>query len=174
MRHVDPAELEKTLPTETIWREFYRLIMYDSAEQRYKLSGIGQRLEDEYFYPPRDSGKAVIGKPTGMETDLARVHRNLLVWWFWDVSPKPDWQEIAVLIHMRCWVLVQQVIGPKVHDHLGLFLAITLMKACALNYGNVWLDHTQDPSRTPSAEKIQHSKAFKAVIFTLRYSVSHP
>lgn len=110
--------------------------MHDSSEQRYKLSGIGQDLGDNYKYAslPLDSGKFIIGNPTGMEPGLVEMHHHFLNWWFEDLTPKYDWHNFAVSIHMRCWVLAQQVIGSKIHDNLELFLAVSLMKASAWDY----------------------------------------
>ena len=110
--------------------------MYDSSEQRYKLSGIAQDLGDKFKYAflPLDSGKFMFGDPTGMEPDLVEMHHDFLDWWFEDLTPKYDWHKFAVSIHMRCWVLAQQVIGSKIHDNLELFLAVSLMKASAWEY----------------------------------------
>lgn len=69
-----------------------------------------------------------------MEPGLVEMHHHFLSWWFEDLTPRYDWHNFAVSIHMRCWVLAQQVIGSKIHDNLELFLAVSLLKVSAWDY----------------------------------------
>lgn len=129
--------------------------MYDSSVQRYKPSGIGQDLGDDYKYEflPLDSGKFMFGNPTGMEPGLIQMHYDFYTWWFEDLTPKYDWHNFAVSIHMRCWVLAQQVIGSRIHDNLELFLAVSMMKASAWDYvygdSPPWEEHENPQGKSP-------------------------
>lgn len=110
--------------------------MYDSSSNDYRLSGIGHRIHSQkYVRALNEQATAIIGCPTKVMRDLTTIDCELVRWWHNYEAPKRDWRTLVVAIHMRCWNLVQRVLGPVVEKNLELFTGLSLQKARELEYG---------------------------------------
>ncbi|ODM14845.1 hypothetical protein SI65_09839 [Aspergillus cristatus] len=160
--NADKVETRYFMQDENQWGTLYRLIVYDPATNRHRLTGIGQALmsinnryiKEDYYRVPSNKHKAVIGFP-GEQThdpDLIAVQYEYLHWWFFTAEPKTDWRKLAVSIHMRCWNLAICVLGPVVETHLDIFTALALRKV--REWEPDYDECTEDPTGSTEPFKI--------------------
>lgn len=104
--------------------------MYDQTTEIFRISGIGHCItEHDYLRPPLDKDRTIIGDPDEDEQGLARYYHLAVNFWCDYYHQKTDWRDVAVAVHMRCWDLSERIFRPSIHDHLGLFVAVTLQTA---------------------------------------------
>lgn len=109
-------------------------VFYDSSKEEFILTGIGQKYDDE-FTAPKDTGKALIGKPPKGRDDLIIYDECDLGWWTdWENFEMRDWRDGAFAVHMSCWKLAQRILGPSIEKNLELFAAITFQNVFKMAY----------------------------------------
>lgn len=74
-------------------------------------------------------GKSHNRRPRRNARGLACYHDSAVNFWFDSYGRKKKWRDVAVSVHMRCWSLADSIFGPRIEDHLGLFLVVTLQVA---------------------------------------------
>lgn len=133
----------------------YRLVWYDEAEGRFRLSGIGQynmdwkyghrnttakEYEQALIGRVEESGNARKVKQVSTEIITKYYTSDQLSWWSYvdDYGlPNEDdaeiasahWSSLPLAMHMSCWKLAQWVLGPSLLDYnnnLELFACIVL------------------------------------------------